>query len=83
MFEHLTLAEGALALLISVQYIRPSGPLRIAVPDGNSPDPLYIDHVHPGGIRPGSEDYKVLQTVVVLSQLFEDAGFDPVPLEYF
>lgn len=82
-WEHLTLEEGLMAAKQCFEYLKPGGYLRIAVPDGCHPDPVYIKHVEVGGIGPGSDDHKVLYTFQSAKKLFEAAGFKVTLLEYF
>src|SRR5690554_2271245 len=44
-WEHLTLEEGVIGLKHCFQFLKPGGYFRIAVPDGNHPDPEYIEYV--------------------------------------
>ncbi len=82
-WEHLTEEEGLQAARLCFRYLKPGGYLRIAVPDGNHPDPDYVEYVRPGGYGPGSDDHKVLYTVGSFSELFRKAGFDITQLEYY
>ncbi len=82
-WEHLTHDEGRQAIRNCYKFLSKGGRLRIAVPDGASPDPAYIAHVEPGGIGPGADDHKVLYTAPVLAAALSDAGFRVEPLEYF
>ncbi|MGF1578532.1 MAG: hypothetical protein ACFCD0_04130 [Gemmataceae bacterium] len=82
-WEHLTLDEGRLAAQHCYSYLRPGGNLRVAVPDGNHPDPEYIENVRVGGTGPGAHDHKVLYTYRAFEGLFEEAGFEVTLLEYF
>lgn len=82
-FEHLTEDEGRAAIKTCAQYLRAGGYLRIAVPDGYSPDPAYIERVKPGGSGPGSHDHKVLYNFQLLASMMEAAGLRPKLLEYY
>ncbi len=82
-WEHLTLEEGTLGSRHCFYYLKPGGYLRIAVPDGNHPDPDYIEYVRPGGVGAGADDHKILYTIEILSSLLEKIGFMVQPLEYF
>ena len=82
-WEHLTPNDGRIAIEHCFELLAPSGRLRIAVPDGNSPDPAYIDHVRIGGTGPGGDDHKILYTVETLSEAMSDAGFVVEAVEYF
>lgn len=82
-WEHLSDEEGCLAAATCFRFLKSGGYLRLAVPDGNHPDPSYIEHVRPGGSGPGCDDHKVLYNYKVLSKVFERAGFQVKLLEYF
>jgi Uncharacterized protein conserved in bacteria len=82
-WEHLTLEEGTLGAKHCFYYLKPGGYLRIAVPDGNHPDPEYIEMVRPGGSADYAFDHKMLYTIDSLSALLENVGFRVQPLEYF
>jgi predicted SAM-dependent methyltransferase len=57
--------------------------LRVAVPDGFSPDRGYIDMVKPGGTGEGSDDHKALYNVELLEEMLVSAGFAVERLEYY
>jgi predicted SAM-dependent methyltransferase len=82
-FEHLTAAEGELAVRHCFAYLRPGGYLRAAVPDGCHPDPAYIEAVKPGGSGPSADDHKVLYTYRTFSELCRQVGFAVELLEYY
>jgi predicted SAM-dependent methyltransferase len=82
-WEHLTPEQGLLAAINCARYLRPGGYLRLAVPDGNHPDPAYIDYVKPGGGGYGADDHKVLYTYKTLTKMLSDAGLSVRLLEYF
>lgn len=82
-WEHLTVDQGITAAKTSKRYLRSGGYLRIAVPDGNHPDPEYIRHVKPGGVGPGADDHKVLYDYRLLSRTMSEAGLTVELLEYF
>ncbi len=82
-WEHLSLADGAVAAHTCYRYLTPGGHLRVAVPDGFHPDPAYIDWVKPGGIGPGCEDHDLLYNHQTFAPLFQTAGFEVQLLEYF
>ena len=64
-------------------FLAPCGRLRVAVPDGNHPDPKYIEYVRPGGTGPGCDDHKRLFTVSTLCDLINEGGLVPVPMEWW
>jgi len=82
-FEHLTLAQSSKALELAYRHLMEGGLIRIAVPDGNNPNPEYIEQVRPGGAGPGAADHKMLWTKESLAETLEQAGFRPRPLEWF
>ena len=81
--EHLTEEQALKALKNSYEYLKQGGYYRIAVPDGNHPEPSYIDYVNVDGTGPGSDDHKVLYTYNSLKNILEKVGFEVQPLEYF
>lgn len=82
-WEHLTPADGITALKHIADHLKPGGIVRIAVPDGNHPDPDYIEHVRPGGKGAGADDHKILYTAAILAAAMREAGLVPTVLEYW
>ncbi len=82
-WEHLTYDEAIVAAENCFKFLKSGGYLRVAVPDGNHPNPIYIASVKPGGSGPGSDDHKVLYRCDTFSQIFHSAGFAVELLEYF
>jgi predicted SAM-dependent methyltransferase len=82
-WEHLTSEESLVAARNCFRFLKPGGYLRVAVPDGNHPNPIYIANVKPGGSGSGAEDHKFLYTYSTLSTVFESAGLKVNLLEYF
>jgi len=82
-WEHLDPVCALEAVKNCSGFLMPGGRLRIAVPDGNHPDPKYIEYVRPGGIGPGCDDHKHLFTVSTLCDLIKDGGLAPVPIEWW
>ncbi|HEV8069019.1 MAG TPA: methyltransferase domain-containing protein [Planctomycetaceae bacterium] len=82
-WEHLTAEQGLRAAQNCNRFLRPGGYLRAAVPDGFHPDPTYLERVRPGGSGAGAQDHKLLYNHETFRQLFESAGFQVEPLEYF
>ncbi|MBN8192932.1 SAM-dependent methyltransferase [Bacillus sp. NTK074B] len=85
-WEHLTYQEGLQAATICMKYLKPSGYIRCAVPDGYFPDETYQSIVQIGG--PGPEDHpaashKIVYNYRLLTEVFEAAGFEVSLLEYF
>jgi predicted SAM-dependent methyltransferase len=84
-WEHLTFEEGMDAAKNCHKYLRPSGYVRCAVPDGYFPDKEYQNIVKIGG--PGPKDHpaashKIVHNYHTLTKLFEAAGFQVNLLEY-
>lgn len=83
-WEHLTYDEGVIAARHCYEYLEKGGRLRIAIPDGNHPNPYYINWVRPNGVGAAAEDHKELYTFQLLGQMLKDAGFKKIEkLEYF
>jgi len=82
-WEHLSLEDGARAFANCLEFLKPGGILRIAVPDGFHPDADYIGRVRPGGCGAGADDHKVLYNYRTLSALLENAGYKVKLLEWF
>ena len=82
-WEHLTPADGLTALKHVSAHLNAGGIVRIAVPDGNHPDPRYQEHVRPGGSGPGADDHKVLYTFATLAAAMREAGLEPRVLEHW
>ena len=82
-WEHLTEKEAMQASANCYEFLRLGGRLRIAVPDGFHPDPVYIECVRPGGTGPGADDHKVLYNYQSLKEQLEKAGFIVSLLEYW
>ena len=82
-FEHLTEAQLGDFLALARGYLAAGGRIRIAVPDGNHPDPAYIDAVRPGGSGTGATDHKVLYTQARISEVVAAQGYRIDLQEYF
>lgn len=83
-WEHLQPQEAEAAARLAYEWLAPGGHMRIAVPDGNNPNPEYIDEVRPGATGLGaSYGHHVLYTVESLTRLLRGTGFLCLPLEYF
>ncbi len=57
--------------------------IRLAVPDGNHPDPAYIRAVRPDRGDGGDPNHQVLYTFPALAQLAAEEGYACTGLEYF
>ncbi|KAB7673120.1 class I SAM-dependent methyltransferase [Bacillus sp. B1-b2] len=84
-WEHLSYGEGVKAASLCYSYLKPTGYIRCAVPDGYFPDEGYQDIIKVGG--PGPIDHpayshKIVHNYHSLTKLFEEAGFEIKLLEY-
>jgi len=82
-FEHLSFDEASKAFENCFRYLKCSGYIRIAVPDGFNPSKEYIQCVRPGGLGPGAKDHKVMYDYNTLAKLLESQGFKVILLEYY
>jgi predicted SAM-dependent methyltransferase len=82
-WEHLSVTEAVLGIKNCMKYLKPGGYLRLAVPDGNHPDPDYIEKVKPGGRGPGADGHKVLYDHNMLSGMLRQEGFIVTRLEWY
>ncbi|OZM57584.1 SAM-dependent methyltransferase [Lottiidibacillus patelloidae] len=85
-WEHLTYEEGVQAAKICYKFLKPSGYIRCAVPDGYFRNEEYQIIVRVGG--PGPKDHpaashKIVHNYKTLTEMFEEAGFEVKMLEYF
>jgi len=74
-FEHLTEDELTKSIALIYRHLLPGGRLRIAVPDGYNPNPIYIEHVNIDGIGADAADHKQLLNYDSLKFFLESAGF--------
>lgn len=84
-WEHLTYEEGVRAAQLCFEFLKPSGYIRCAVPDGFFPNEEYQNIVKVGG--PGPKDHpvashKIVHNYKTLSKMFESAGYIVNLLEY-
>ncbi len=82
-FEHLTTAQFSDFLRLARRYLKPTGRIRIAVPDGFHPAADYIERVRPGGIGESAQDHKTLYTCALIGDLLRAGGYHYQLLEYF
>lgn len=83
-WEHLTYADGVIAASNCYKYLKKGGKLRIAIPDGNHPNPHYINWVKVNGCGDAADDHKELYTHQTLKRMLKEAGFKQIEkLEYF
>ena len=85
-WEHLTYEEGIEAAKVCFDFLKPSGYIRCAVPDGYFPNEEYQNAVQVGG--PGPKDHicashKIVHNYKTITQMFEEAGYKVNLLEYF
>lgn len=84
-WEHLTYEEGIEAAKICFKYLKHSGYIRCAVPDGYFPDKSYQHIVQVGGPGPidhPAASHKIVHNYKTLTRMFETAGFQVKLLEY-
>lgn len=81
--EHLTTEQIDQMLVNILKYSTPDVRIRIAVPDGNHANPLYIEGAKPGGTGAGADDHKHLFTYQSLSNIFSRHGFKAHLVEYW
>ena len=74
-FEHLTKSEMKTALNLIYDNLIKDGTLRIAVPDGNHPNPQYREHTGINGIGADASDHKQFITFEYLKSELENCGF--------
>ncbi|MDX8045342.1 SAM-dependent methyltransferase [Gracilibacillus sp. S3-1-1] len=84
-WEHLTYEEGVKAARMCYKYLKHSGYIRCAVPDGYFPDETYQRIVQVGG--PGPKDHaaathKIVHNYKTVTKMFEAAGYEVKLLEY-
>jgi predicted SAM-dependent methyltransferase len=78
-FEHLTTPQLLTALKCCYNFLKPGGRLRIAVPDKNRRDPIYVQEVKP----PHNGHFQYFNHIE-LKQLLSRVGFSRIiELEYF
>lgn len=82
-FEHLTKEQGKLSTDNFYKFLKISGVLRIAVPDGFFPNREYINSTKPGGYGAGAYDHKVLYNYISIKKIFDQNKFKINYLEYF
>lgn len=84
-WEHLTYEQGVEAARICYQYLKPTGYIRIAVPDGYYPDEAYQKLIQVGGPGPANHpaaSHKIVYNYKSLTKLFKEAGFEIQLLEF-
>ena len=74
-FEHLSVDEMRNSLKLIFENMLKGGSLRIAVPDGNNPNPEYRKHCGINGIGADASDHKQFLTYEFLSREVEKIGF--------
>lgn len=82
-FEHLELEEAKTTFQNIYKYLKKSGVLRFATPDGYHPSEYYKNQTKPGGEGSGSYDHKLFFTIDLLKEIIDKEKFDIIPIEYF
>ncbi len=80
-FEHLTIDEMRNSLRLIFANMVNGGSLRIAVPDGNNPNPEYRKNCGIDGIGADASDHKQFLTYELLSREVEQIGFNHTLIE--
>ncbi len=78
-WEHLDQEEGLIAACTCYRFLIPGKHIRIAVPDALKPDPEYHELCKVGG----RDGHKFFYDYMSLTSLFQSAGFEVRPLEYW
>ena len=81
--EHLTSREVEIVLQFACQFMKKDGCFRIAVPDGNNPDPKYIDDVSPPGKLGSYHGHKSLWNNKIFTDVAVKNKFEIKILEHF
>ncbi|MEG0437638.1 MAG: SAM-dependent methyltransferase [Solibacillus sp.] len=84
-WEHLTYEKGLEAASLCFKYLKPSGYIRCAVPDGFFFDESYQNIVKVGGPGPKEHpaaSHKIVFNYKTLIKMFETAGYKVKLLEY-
>jgi predicted SAM-dependent methyltransferase len=85
-WEHLTYDDGLNAAKLCYPFLKPSGYIRCAVPDGFFPNEEYQNLIKIGGPGPidhPAANHKIVHNYKTLSSMFEAAGYQVHLLEYF
>jgi len=80
-FEHLSYDECIKALKIINKYMVKNSKIRIAVPDGYNPDPIYLKNVDINGTGDGADDHKQLLNKDILFEILFKSSFKPQLIE--
>ncbi|CAM3572089.1 class I SAM-dependent methyltransferase [Deinococcus frigens] len=84
-WEHLNEQQGRAAARLSLEFLKPGGFVRVAVPDANFPNAGYQRGVQIGGPGPADHpaaDHQMVYTAPLLADVFTGAGFTVELLEY-
>jgi len=82
--EHFEPTQVSRIASLAFSFLKKRGRIRVAVPDGFKPSPSYQKYIRPGGTNSGSgQHHMVAWTIENLPPLFESAGFEISPVEYF
>ena len=74
-FEHLDSVEMKIAIYLIYKYLKKNGTLRIAVPDGNHPDPIYRLNTGINGIGADAADHKQFIKFEFIRGILDEIGF--------
>tara|TARA_B110000285_G_C15002075_1_gene551929 strand:- start:394 stop:825 length:432 start_codon:yes stop_codon:yes gene_type:complete len=80
-FEHLTYDECIKALKNIHKYMIKNSKIRIAVPDGYNPDPIYLKNVDINGTGDAADDHKQLLNKDILFEILYKSNFKPHLIE--
>ena len=80
-FEHLTYDESIKALKVINKYMIKNSKIRIAVPDGYNPDPIYLKNVGINGVGVAADDHKQLLNKDILFEILSKSNFKPKLIE--
>jgi len=80
-FEHLTYDECIKALKVINKYMIKNSKIRIAVPDGYNPDPIYLQNVGINGVGVAADDHKQLLNKDILFEILSKSNFKPKLIE--
>ncbi|MBH5318824.1 methyltransferase domain-containing protein [Paenibacillus sp. GSMTC-2017] len=84
-WEHLDYEEGTEAAILCMEFLKPGGYIRCAVPDAFFPNAEYQNMVKidgPGPIDHPAASHKIVHNYASIVSMFERAGFEVKLLEY-
>lgn len=74
-FEHLSEKKMRYAINLIYKYLKKDGTLRIAVPDGNHPDPIYRSYTGIKGLGADASDHKQFIKYEFIRDILIECGF--------